>query len=91
MEIQGVLEDIIYQNEVNSYLIAVLASGKEDITIVGYLPFVVSGDTLKLTGKYVEHKEYGIQFKVDTFEKLMPQSAAALEKYLATSSGNTLI
>jgi len=86
LEIQGVLEDIIYQNEVNSYLIGVLDSGKEDITIVGYLPFVASGDTLKLTGKYVEHKEYGIQFKVDTFEKLMPQSAAALEKYLA--SGN---
>ena len=86
MEIQGVLEDIIYQNEVNSYLIGVLDSGKEDITIVGYLPFVASGDTLKLTGKYVEHKEYGIQFKVDTFEKLMPQSVAALEKYLA--SGN---
>jgi len=86
LEIQGVLEDIIYQNEVNSYLIGVLDSGKEDITIVGYLPFVASGDTLKLTGKYVEHKEYGIQFKVDTFEKLMPQSVAALEKYLA--SGN---
>ena len=57
------------------------------ITIVGYLPFVVEGDTLKVTGKFVEHKEYGKQFKVDIFEKLMPQTLEALERYL----GNGMI
>ena len=58
--------------------------GKEDnlITIVGYLPFVVEGDELKIVGRFVEHKEYGRQFKVDTFEILMPKTSAQLEKYL---------
>ena len=86
MEIKGELQDIIYQNEINSYLIATFETEDEITTIVGYLPFVNSGDTLKLTGKFVEHKEYGRQFKVDTFEKLMPETLAALEKYL--SNGN---
>ena len=57
MEIEGVVTDIIYQNEVNSYLIAEFEMEDEITTIVGYLPFINSGDTLKLIGKYVEHKE----------------------------------
>ena len=54
-----------------------------ELTIVGYLPFVNIGDTLKVVGKFIEHQEYGKQFKVDTFEKKMPQTTKALERYLA--------
>ncbi len=86
MEIQGRLNDIIYQNEVNSYTIATFETDEEEITIVGYLPFIHSGDTLKLVGKYVTHKDYGEQFKIDTFEKLMPQTLEALEQYLANGT-----
>ena len=93
MELKGEVTAIIYQNEINSYTIAEMyiddeKQNKEElITIVGYLPFVTEGDTLKLIGKYVEHKEYGRQFKVDTFEKLMPETLGALERYL----GNGMI
>ena len=86
MEIEGEIEDIIYQNEQNSYVVANFAIEDELITIVGYLPFVNVGDTLRLYGKYVEHKDYGNQFKVDTFEKLMPKTLASLEKYLASGA-----
>lgn len=86
MEIKGEVTDIIYQNEVNSYTIAVFETNEEETTIVGYLPFVKSGDTLKVEGKFVEHKDYGRQFKVETFEKLMPETLGALEKYLANGS-----
>lgn len=86
MEIQGRLNDIIYQNEVNSYTIGTFETNEEEITIVGYLPFIHSGDTLKLVGKYVTHKDYGEQFKIDTFEKLMPQTLEALEQYLANGT-----
>lgn len=86
MEIKGEVTDIIYQNDVNSYTIAVFGTDEEETTIVGYLPFVKSGDTLKVEGKFVEHKDYGRQFKVETFEKLMPETLGALEKYLANGS-----
>ncbi|MBR3003043.1 MAG: ATP-dependent RecD-like DNA helicase [Clostridia bacterium] len=86
MEIEGEIEDVIYQNEANSYMIADFGMEEEVITIVGYLPFVNVGDTLRLYGKYVEHKDYGRQFKVDTFEKLMPKTLASLERYLASGS-----
>jgi len=59
---------------------------EENITIVGYLPFIEEGDTLKLVGKMVVHQEYGEQFKIDTFEKIMPENSKALEKYLASGT-----
>ena len=34
----------------------------------------------------VTHQEYGEQFKIDTFEKLMPETVAALEKYLSSGT-----
>ena len=83
MELEGIIDDIIYQNEVNSYTVAIFQTEQEEITIVGYLPFVNSGDTLKIIGKFTEHKEYGTQFKVQTFQKIMPKTLGALEKYLA--------
>lgn len=42
------------------------------------------GDCLKLTGKMVIHQEYGEQFKIDSFEKLLPETTASFEKYLAS-------
>ncbi len=86
MEIIGEIQTIIYKNETNSYTIADFETNDELTTIVGYLPFVNSGDTLKLIGRFVEHKDYGRQFKIDTFEKIMPQTLGAIEKYLANSN-----
>lgn len=85
-EIEGVLAEIIYQNEVNSYVVGIFETEEEQITVVGYLPFIKKGDTLKIIGKFVEHKDYGEQFKIETFEKLMPQTLGALEAYLANGN-----
>lgn len=84
MELKGQIEEIIYQNDSNSYTIAVLETEENIVTIVGYLPFITIGDTLKVQGKMVVHQEYGEQFKIDTFEKIMPETTGALEKYLAS-------
>ncbi len=64
-------------------MIASFETEEEITTIVGYLPFINVGDTLQVTGKFVTHQDYGRQFKVETFEKLLPETSEALEKYLA--------
>lgn len=87
MQIEGQIIDIIYKNEINSYTVASFEKySKEEVTVVGYLPFVNEGDNLKIEGNMVEHPDYGKQFKIVTFEKVMPTTPEALEKYL--SSGN---
>ena len=88
MELKGQIEEFIYQNESNSYSIAVFSidDSLDVITVVGYLPFIAEGDTLKLQGKMVVHQEYGEQFKIESFEKLMPETPAALLKYLSSGT-----
>ena len=86
MELLGQLTEIIYQNEVNSYLIGILENEEDTITIVGYMPFLVEGDYIKVIGNFVTHKEYGKQFKVETFEKVMPKTLDSLEKYLSNGT-----
>ncbi len=86
MELTGEVEDIIYKNDVNGYTIASLYTDTTDTIIVGYLPFVNKGDNLKVIGKFVNHPEYGEQFKVDTFEKVMPETLESLERYLANGT-----
>ena len=86
MELKGELTDIIYQNEVNSYTVAVLTTDEEEFTVVGYLPFIHQGDSLSLIGKFVTHQDYGRQFKIETFEKIMPQTLSSLERYLANGT-----
>ncbi len=84
MKLEGQLEEIIYQNETNSYTIAEFSTDEETYTVVGYLPFINEGDFLSLEGKFVTHQDYGRQFKIETFEKKMPETKEALEKYLAS-------
>lgn len=86
MELTGVIETIIYKNESNGYTIALLETDSVETTIVGYLPFITKGDNIKVQGKMVNHPDYGEQLKVDTFEKIMPETIDALEKYLGSGS-----
>lgn len=83
MEIKGQITDIIYENEINGYMVAEFKTKEEETVITGYLPFINNGDSLKVTGKFITHQEYGRQFKVETFEKIMPETLDALERYLA--------
>lgn len=87
MELKGQLINIIYKNDSNAYTIAEMETeAGDDLTVVGYLPFVEEGDTLKRIGKMVNHQDYGEQFKIDTFEKLMPENSKSLERYLSSGA-----
>lgn len=82
--IEGTVEEIIFSNEMNGYMICDIKSEKETVTIVGYMPFIGVGETLKVSGKWVAHPDYGKQLKVDLYEKILPHTVDALEKYLAS-------
>ena len=87
MQVEGQIVDIIYKNEINSYTVATFETVEgEELTIVGYLPFVNEGDNLKVTGNMVTHPDYGEQLKVEIFQKTIPKTKEALKKYLANGN-----
>lgn len=84
--ISGVLERIIYFNEETAYCIAELKSpeDKTPTTILGHLPGVQCGETLRLDGEWTRHPQHGAQFKFAQFKSQLPASVHGIRKYLGS-------
>lgn len=83
--INGVIENIVYQNPENGYVICEVSSKEEgDFYAVGYMPMIRPGEDASLTGEWVTHHEYGEQFRVDIYETIMPSEGGAIIKYLSS-------
>ena len=82
--IEGTIEEIIFSNEINGYTVCELLVEQDTVTAVGYMPFINIGETLKLTGKWVTHPDYGAQLKVEAYEKMLPKTMDAIERYLGS-------
>jgi exodeoxyribonuclease V alpha subunit len=83
-EIQGTVDEILFQNSDNGYVVAKVKSGNEKITIVGTIPYITEGQDLKLTGQWVIHPQFGQQLKVESCEEIMPATLIGIERYLAS-------
>lgn len=87
MELQGIIEEIIFRNEDNGYTVAVLSHNEngfdEYTTIVGTLSDAKVGQCYKLNGKIVNSK-YGEQFAFSTAEVIYPNTLSGIKKYLSS-------
>ncbi|NSW90055.1 MAG: ATP-dependent RecD-like DNA helicase [Firmicutes bacterium] len=81
--IEGTVEEIIFSNEANGYVVCEVACENGVVTVVGYMPFLSEGEILRIRGAWVTHPDYGDQVQVEYYEKIMPETAEAIEKYLA--------
>lgn len=84
MEEKGKVTNIIYYNDKNGYTIFLLRTEERTITCVGYVPYIKVSDKMSVQGTYVMHNVYGKQFKIDTFEKIVPTSEEDLLEYLSS-------
>ena len=84
--ITGTLERIIFFNEENAYCVAEISLPDEvrPVTILGILPGVQCGETLRLNGQWTRHHAHGDQFKVGSFESQLPASVHGIRKYLGS-------
>jgi exodeoxyribonuclease V alpha subunit len=85
--LSGSIEHITYSDEDSLFVVATLrtASG-QDISIVGIMPSIQVGETVKVEGEYKRHPKHGLQFEVKTFEFELPKDAKAIEKFLAAGA-----
>ena len=83
IRIEGQIYNIIYSNT-NGFKIMTVNSEGKIYTVKGLLPMVNVGDYIDITGKYVEHKEYGMQIEVITYEKVTPKGEVQILEYLSS-------
>ena len=84
--VQGFIDHIIFRNEENGYTVLTMIAEGEELTCVGFFQHINEGETIKATGRYTEHAAYGQQFKIDSFETIVPTDAVAIERYLASGA-----
>jgi len=84
MVLTGIIEEIVYRNEDNSYTVAVLDVNGEPITAVGKFPPISEGENVEVSGEFIKHSKYGEQFAVKTIKVSTPTSAEGIIRYLSS-------
>lgn len=82
--INGYVEKIVYRNTENAYTVVNLSVEGEDVMCTGYFADITEGDQIIAEGSFIEHKQYGIQFTVTSYEIKEPETSVAMEKYLGS-------
>lgn len=84
IEIQGVLTEIIFKNEANGYTIGIVETEEEQVTVVGYMPIINTGETFVFSGNFIKHPKYGEQLEVLSYRQVLPNTLQGIEKYLSS-------
>jgi len=86
--IQGEVVTVVYHNPENGYVIARLDSPSEpgQVNVVGLLGDVAPGESLRMSGDWVEHPKFGRQFKAESCEHLLPASLSGIRRFLGSGA-----
>ena len=86
LQLEGIVENIVYRNDENGYSVVELSDGDDYITAVGIMPLANPGDKVVLTGRFTEHRSYGRQFAAQTCEVSRPTETADILRYLSSGA-----
>jgi len=83
-EIHGYIESIVFAESERGFTVARLKEPKKkELTcIVGVMPSLQPGETIRCQGIWKIHPEYGQQFEVKGFELQAPSDLLGIQKYL---------
>ena len=83
--IAGKIYGIIYQNSENGYTVCEVDSATDGLfTATGYMPYITEGESISVTGDWSYHPEYGKQFRVASYETILPTDENAILEYLSS-------
>jgi len=97
ISLSGIVENIVYHNDENGYTVfaiycddipLTLDNFRDDddkiITCTGHFPDLREGESVQVTGAFVNNPRYGWQLSVSHAKKTAPSSLVAIEKYLGS-------
>ena len=89
-QLRGIVDRITFQNEENGYTVARLqveglaAYNNRPATIVGEMLSINPGETVVLEGEWTTHKQYGAQFKIESYQTVHPSTVEGMRRYLGS-------
>lgn len=86
-KLNGTVVKLIYQNSDNWYSVCdVETDAGKLVTVVGIMPYISVGEGISANGIWITSKEYGQQFKVEEYQKILPQKKNEILRYLASGA-----
>ncbi len=82
--IEGVVESVLFSNPDNGYIVLELDANGDYVTVVGELGNIEEGEVLTVSGEYVRHSRFGMQFRAGYCQRKLPATANAILKYLSS-------
>ncbi|NLU24841.1 MAG: ATP-dependent RecD-like DNA helicase [Clostridiales bacterium] len=83
--IEGTVLNLIFQNEENGYTVLRLVTAEgEVVTVVGCIPCAAPGESMTVTGAWVNHPSYGQQLTAEQVERRMPEDETEILNYLSS-------
>ena len=83
-KIETVIEDTVFRNEENGYSVIDVRGGKKSFTVVGILPAFARGEQVAFQGVWIDHPQYGKQFKAESCSITKPSTLLGIERFLAS-------
>ena len=85
-QIEGTVEDIIYENPDNGYVVFEVSGGGVITVVCGIVGELHAGVSVVCRGRYENHATYGRQFHAQECETDMPKDLEAVYAFLASKS-----
>ena len=84
--IEGLVQQIRFSNDESFWTVAGLKVEGEPhpVAVVGLMPGVEEGMRVRVEGRWDENARFGRQFKIESFEELVPATERGLVGYLAS-------
>ena len=85
-QLEGTVEDIIYENPDNGYTVFEVSGGGALTVVCGVVGELHAGESVICRGKFENHATYGRQFHARECETDMPKDLEAVYAFLASGS-----
>ena len=83
-KLTGVVHGTVFRNAENGYSVLSVSVKGEEVNVVGVLPPLGDGENVTFYGGWVEHREYGRQWKASGCEVEEPTSLTDIYNYLSS-------
>ncbi len=85
----GKVKSIVYHSESNQFTVmrfVLYEITEKQIFVTGYMPLFERDTMLECVGLYQEHPKYGMQFVLDSYQRIIPKERHAIVAFLSSSA-----
>ena len=83
-QLECIVEDTVFRNDDNGYTVLEARAGRQEVMVVGILPALTPGEQVCFEGDWVEHPQYGRQWKATGCQLRTPTSLLGIERFLGS-------